>query len=252
MSVHLPNDAYSMPAASALFPPPPFEFRDNQILTFQFRTTPAAHRRLVPEPLAPVPDAVLALYVGRLCVVEPMPFCYMEAALLVPVLHQGEPGLYVSHMYLDEALPIVIGREIWGYPKVPAMIDLREEDNLVMGRVDLWGESLIRARLHGNIKIDPSQVEMPTTWYSLKLIPSPSAGARPEVAELVATPLATRVRSARGGHGELETMRVSRDMLGDIPVLGIESAVFTITDFTLGAGKVVVDYLTQEQIAEPA
>ena len=42
---------YSMPAAAPFYPPPPYEYRGNRILTIAFRTDPQELAAFVPEPL---------------------------------------------------------------------------------------------------------------------------------------------------------------------------------------------------------
>jgi acetoacetate decarboxylase len=40
-----------MPAAAPFYPPPPYEYRGNRILTIAFRTDPQELAAFVPEPL---------------------------------------------------------------------------------------------------------------------------------------------------------------------------------------------------------
>ena len=61
---------------------------------------------------------------------------YNEAVLGVPCRWQGEDQLYVAHIVVDTVPPLVGGREIWGYPKKIADIELSEEDEFVRGTVE--------------------------------------------------------------------------------------------------------------------
>src|SRR3954462_9044892 len=51
---------FSTPWDAPMVPPFPFTFRNVEVLTLAWRTTPAAVARLLPPPLEPVGDVVLA------------------------------------------------------------------------------------------------------------------------------------------------------------------------------------------------
>ena len=61
---------------------------------------------------------------------------YNEAILGVPCLWQGEDQFYIAQIVVDTVPPLVGGREIWGYPKKIAGIELSEEDEFVRGAVE--------------------------------------------------------------------------------------------------------------------
>ena len=54
-----PLKAWSTPLAAPLEPPFPFTFRDVEVMTLVYRTTPEAVRRLIPAPLVASSDKVL-------------------------------------------------------------------------------------------------------------------------------------------------------------------------------------------------
>jgi acetoacetate decarboxylase len=58
-TIPTPEAAYSTPIDSPMGGPPPARFHDGEVLTVQYRTDPAAIRRLLPEPLAPTNDTVM-------------------------------------------------------------------------------------------------------------------------------------------------------------------------------------------------
>lgn len=44
-------------------------------------------------------------------------FSYTETTYFIPVRHRANPGLYVPHIYPSAWEPILLGREIYGFPK---------------------------------------------------------------------------------------------------------------------------------------
>jgi hypothetical protein len=61
---------------------------------------------------------IVANISGARSVHDPRTFAYRETTPLVPVLcERGAPGLFVPELYPDAAMPTMIGREIYGFPK---------------------------------------------------------------------------------------------------------------------------------------
>jgi len=111
---------YSMPSASPLYPEPPFHYENNQVISIIFRTAPEMLQELVPAPLRSNPDNLAFIYVGIFNV--PQKGIYKEAGIGIPAFFGETFGSYLIYLYLDPALAIMPGREIWGWPKKDAEI----------------------------------------------------------------------------------------------------------------------------------
>jgi acetoacetate decarboxylase len=223
---------------------PPYVFEGSQYLVTTIATSPEVLRAMVPEPLQPNPRGLMHFIAARQHLVEPEEIVYLEVLLVIPVGFSGTEGIYMPVLYLDQALPIVTGREIYGYNKVDAEIEWRESDGTVQATVRRWGETLIDMRAQLGEEL-PQVPEMPSTPnFNLKHIPSVEAGSPPDVLELTATTLTDVRRTAmRPGAGELRLGSAKYDPLGSIPVLAVASTVYYEQDFVLGSGEVVHDYL---------
>ena len=243
-------DGYSMPGFSPYYGPPPVHFRGNRIVSVMFRTTPEALLALLPKPLQPNPFQLAFVYVGRLSIVGAGggSFEYLEAGIGIPaslgVAHEN----FAVCLYLNEAMPIVAGREIWGWPKKDAKITLTEKNGAISGRVERLGSLLIEldARLAEKTGPAPAQPELP--WLLQKIVPAVRQGAPPEVQQLVVVRNVDIRNTERWNcTASLKLDSGPEDKLGAIPVLQIVGAQLSVGDFTMGYGDVLYDYLKKSE-----
>ena len=240
---------YSMPRLSPLYPPPPVQFRDNRIMAVIFRTQPEVLQELVPKPLLPNPAGLMFVYIGQLNIETPAfgRYDYLEAGIGVPAFFSKTPGNYAVCLFLNKALPIVGGREVWGWPKKDAEITFSEKDGEINGRVERFGTVLLS--LNGKLekKADPvpSQPELP--WFLLKIIPSARRNAPPDVWQLVSTRnIDVKTKELWNCTASLELKTGPQDALGNIPVLEVVSAQFSVGEFAMDYGEILHDYLVKK------
>jgi len=237
---------YCMPGFSPLYGPPPFQFRDNRIISIVFKTTPDALQRFVPKPLLPNPYNLMFIYIGRLNIESPATgrYDYLEAGIGIPVVFSTIPGNYPICLYLDKALPIVAGREIYGWPKKDAEITFSEKDGEISGRVERFGTVLVSlsGRLEKKLDPIPTQPELP--WFLLKIIPSMRKNAPPDVWQLVSTRnIDVKTKELWNCTATCKLGSSPLDNLGDIKVVEIVGAQFSVGDFAMDYGEVLHDYL---------
>lgn len=246
---------YSMPLTGPMFGAPPIRFTDTKLVSITFKTTPETLQKLVPKPLVPNPDSIMYVYIARF---NPQDYTsgefvyktssatsYLEVAFGVPVVFENQPGRYMVYMYLDKAVPLVFGREMWGYPKKDAEITMIEEGEKITVQAERRGTMLIRAAFQRTEKIDPIPNRPPTVTYNLKFIPSVKKNAPPDVMQLTSNTTDYRVRELYKGNATLELGTSSIDPLGKIPILQIVRAEYMVMDGALDYGDVVYDYLKQ-------
>ena len=241
LALEIPK-AYSMPAASPLYRPPPFKFQDCRMATIIFKTTAETLKRLVPAPLKPNPDQLISVYYGLFHDAEPAVFDWKEVGLVVPVTHGDTSGLYFTHMYQDTD-SIAIAREIWGFPTKEAVITITEASGEFSTVVSRQGATLLKATMRPEIRVEEVPPTHTETFFNLKLIPSVKRGAPPDVLQLTATPVVQQATELHTGPGTLQLGTSPEDQLGDIPVLEVVSAQFEVMGQTLDCGEVAFDYL---------
>jgi acetoacetate decarboxylase len=226
---------------------PPYRYEGNRTLRVAFRTSPDVLRDLVPEPLVPNPDGTMTLEVSQLKIVEPNPVAYNEAILGIPVTYAGTEGVYMVALYLDKVRPITAGREVYGFPKVDAIIAIDVKDDEFHGRVVRNGTAIIDvAATLGGPTDAPAKVP-DLTVFNLKLIPSAEKNAPPDIKQLVAVSLTDRkVTRLRPAKAKVTFSSTATDPLRSIPVLQVLDARYEEGGNVLGFGKVVHDYLKKE------
>ena len=146
-------------------------------------------------------------------------------------------------LYLDKALTITPGREIWGFPKFQADFNFEVKDSVVRARVVTEGVTLIDATLHLGKPIIPNV--LPTSSiFLMKSIPSAKGNSTYDVKQLTTAVLRDRKNSeVYPGEATLRLGSTASDPLGMIPVIEIVSGVYTIGKFVLDFGEVVYDYM---------
>ncbi len=145
-----------------------------------------------------------------------------EIAIQVPVIHNGEPGLYVCENYCSDISAILSGRETYGYPKMPGSISIDKSDNGVIAKLLKYGINKEILSFTYNVSSNtPSPGPPPGGMHKkmpsiilLKYIPSAATGNKPDVHQLVAMqynkPVIHKIMSAEG---DIELLEGAPDYL---------------------------------------
>lgn len=243
LSGRLTKDRFgaSMPVDAPYYQTPPFYYRDARSLSIRFETEAAAAAELLPEHVqVPIEaEAVLSVLYYPVSTFGP----YHETILGVPCSFEGAPHLYIAYIVVDTVPPLAGGREIWGYPKKMAKIELTEKDELVSGTMERpAGVRLVTATMRPERPI--TQPEGMPPVLSLRVIPSPEPNAPPSLADLVSVSVEDhRVHSAWSGPATLSfDTRSELDPWNALPVKRVLGGVFNRYDFTLPHGRIVRQY----------
>src|SRR5215212_12011992 len=176
--------AYSMPLTNPSFPRGPYRFFNREYFIITYRTDPDALAAVVPEPLEVTEPVVKYEFIR-------MPDStgfgdYTETGQVIPVRLEGEEGVYVHSMYLDDEGPIAGGRELWGFPKKLAEPTLRTEVDTLIGTLD-YGPLRVATGTMGykHREADLAQVKaaLEEPNFLLKIIPH--VDGSPRICELV-------------------------------------------------------------------
>ena len=144
------DDIFESPNAQLL--PGPYEFQPFPALFFVLESNAEKLADLLPPGLSLVPGMrdrllIVCSFVERCTSRAPGSsgrwFSYQETTPFIPcVADNGRPGLYTPELYPDAYLPIILGREIYGFPKRFGRTVKRKNG------VDLWlgDRSVMRAR----------------------------------------------------------------------------------------------------------
>lgn len=233
----------SMPVDAPYYQEPPFYFRDARAMTIAYETDAGAAAALLPEGLElPLPA------MARLMLVR-YPFStfgpYNEAILGLECLWQGAPRFYIAHIAVTEIPPLVAGREVWGYPKKMAHIEIEQEAEFLRGTLERpRGVRLITAAMRMERSLPLPSGDGGGGSLSLRVIPAAGEGAPPALAELIeVSNMESVTHEAWAGTGTLSFDTASAlDPWHCLPVGRITGAVYTRYDFTLPHGRVLKRY----------
>lgn len=244
------NTAYAMPLTNPAYPRGPYRFFDREYVIVTYRTDPAALRAVVPEPLEIYEPLVKYEFIR-------MPDStgfgdYTESGQVIPVRFDGETGVYVHAMYLDDDAPIAGGREIWGFPKKLAAPKLVNEGEVIVGTLHYGSVLCATATMGYKHRILPTTEiarELARPNFLVKIIPH--VDGTPRICELVRYGFDdVVVKGAWSGPADLQLFRHVIADVARLPVLEVVSAVHFVADLTLGMGEVVFDYMNSDSEAK--
>ena len=246
-----PFSAWATPLDAPIYPRYPMPFRDLEFLTLQYRTDPAAIRRLLPEPLVPTGDTVL-LHVARFGDVPGIGADIHECNIMIgarldtpsgPVV-----GAYSPYFYLDNDRAVAVGREVQGQAKRAAEVRLETRGDLVVGTVRANGIDVLTGTLPYKVREAPfselrSRVDMVTN-INLKIVPGIDGTVVSR--QLVARELANvSIAECWSGPGTVELRPNAVMPLYRLPVLEFLDGYHWRGEFDLVAGRVLYDYPSQ-------
>jgi acetoacetate decarboxylase len=232
----------SMPVDAPYYQSPPFYYRDVQAMTIVYETDGEAAARMLPEGIElPIPaQASLLLIRYPSSTFGP----YNEAILGISCRWQGTPHLYIAQIVVDTVPPLVGGREIWGFPKKIARIEIDRDQELLTGHVERpQGVCLLSASMRPERPLPVADGPFGGS-LSLRVIPSPEEGQPPSVAELIQVANADRhTHEAWTGPATLRYEASSTlDPWHALPVKEITAGVYSRYDFTLPHGRILRRY----------
>jgi acetoacetate decarboxylase len=242
---------FSFPWDAPLVPPFPIGFRDMSILTAVWRTDPAALARLLPPPLEPVGDVVLA----HIYLMRDTDFVGQahECNVMFGARYAGGEtvveGGYSMGLYLDSDVGVAHGREVHGQPKKMAALKLETRGDLIVGEVERNGITILTATLpYKQRAVDPGVMHEHfdfTENINYKVIPH--IDGTPAIRQLTARRLAdVRVHECWTGPCTVELRPNAQAPVWRLPVLEPLNGFYWRADFTLVAGRVLHDYLKED------
>lgn len=134
-------------------------FYNAEMLSVLWLTKEEIVQKLLPPPLEPMQDPLVFAFVANYPKTN-FSLPYYESALFLGALFNGEPGVYCLAMPVTNDLAMAGGRELGGYPKKIAQIQLKKDGQKVVGWAERHGLRFIeiRANLTGVMSDEKAQV----------------------------------------------------------------------------------------------
>jgi len=256
-NAHL-SQSYSLPIGpGGAYGPPPYLYRGVEDIFIAYEADPEGVEALLPPGLTAADEVPTCIAWGRW-----IPFSsfgpYHEAYVMIRADLDGETYLYQPFIFTDNEIPLVAGREIWGYAKKLAVMERHAggAGGTPFGEQMLFtverprGQRIMTMSITCQQAFDPGELEdLPV--LSTRLIPSAEADRPPSVAELVRLDVTAPLHTSADGTPMLFTGQASVSMdarsaadpwhlLAPTKVL---QGWFGVFDFDLYHGRVVKDYL---------
>jgi acetoacetate decarboxylase len=256
------TSSFSQPIGpGGAYGPPPYHYRGVEDIFIAYEADADAVRALLPPGLEPADETPLCIAWGRW-----IPFSsfgpYHESYVMIRAQLKGQIYLYQPFIFTDNEIPLVAGREIWGFAKKLAVMQRGSGGGTEpFGEQMLFtverprGQRILTMSIACERHCDPAELEdLPV--LSTRLIPSAEAGRRPSVAELVRLDVAASLHRTADGTPMLYTGRASLSMDARSAVdpwdllapRRIVQGWYGVYDFDLPYGEVVHDYLRDEEL----
>jgi acetoacetate decarboxylase len=220
---------------------------------------------LLPPGLEPADEVPVCIAWGRW-----VPFSsfgpYHEAYVMVRVRLGDETYLYQQFIFTDNEIPLVAGREIWGFAKKLATMKRNSGgagqpfgEQMLFTTERPAGQRIMTMSIVCDALADPGELDdLPV--LSMRLIPNAEEHKPPSVCELVRLDVSASLHRSADGSPMLFTGRASISMdavslvdpwhlLAPAKVL---QGWFGTYDFDLTHGVVVKDYLDESELWAPA
>ena len=242
MMITRDNWGFTNPIVSDLYGKPPLVWRDMDIHLVVYETDIENIEKVIPEPLKARTNKVIVWHshfdLGT------TQGAFSEAAIYVQVQYENYCADYEPFLYVDSHLPLTAGREIWGYQKKLADIEISREMEAVRAQTNRLGHQIIKALAVPRYIANMDEIPWsPDGVFSLKYIPSAEEDGEP-LRQLILTPGKFTAQEGKffGGPASISYERSEIDptyLLEPKKVLG---GFCGNGDLYLPFGKIVCDY----------
>lgn len=227
-------------------------FYDAEILTVYFETKPEIVKRLLPPPLKPAKDPFGGAFVANYPKTN-FGVTYLESALFLLAEYNGEEGAYCLAMPVTSDMALILGREVFGYPKKMADIYMKRDGENVEGWTERHGTRFfeVRAKLTGKLQDEAAQkmmmerISSPSGMnqvvYNFKYFPSPGRDGFDYNPRLIREVVELRPKAVELGEAVLTFKSSEHDFWGEVEIVRILGAVYTVGDNTMLPGSAAAE-----------
>lgn len=241
---------FSTPIGAPMIPPFPFEFRDMEILTLTYRTSPDAISGHLPPPLVSTSDIVMVHiynmndtdWIGSFNESNIMIGCRLKESDVA--------GGYSPYFFLNTSIGISHGREVQGQPKKYGQPNIEFRNDLIVGTIHRNGLDILTGTLAYKQKRDEvasiGEFFEFSTNINLKVVDH--IDQRPAIRQLTSRQITDlTVHECWSGPCTVELRPNAQAPLHRLPVVEMLTGFYWRADFTLVQGEIVYDYLENNE-----
>lgn len=237
---------FSTPWGAPMIPSFPFEFRNMEILTLAYRSSPEAINKHLPPPLVSTSDIVMVHiynmndpdWIGP----------YNESNIMIGccLKETDIAGGYSPYLFLNNSIGISHGREIHGQPKKYGQPKIEFRNDLIIGTIHRNGLNILTGTLA--YKQNRDEVSSINNYFdfstNLNLKVVDHIDNRPAIRQLTSRKITDlTVHECWSGPCTIELRPNAQAPLHRLPVLEMLTGFYWRADFTLVKGEIIYDYL---------
>jgi acetoacetate decarboxylase len=234
----------------AFYEVPQVEFYGAEMLTVYFETKPEVVARMLPAPLKPALMPIGAAFVANYPRTN-FGVAYLESALFLLTEYDGVEGAYCLSMPVTNDMALILGREVFGYPKKIANISLKQDGDRLEGWTERHGTRFmeIKATMTGKFNDEAIQqvlmerqaTQPDTVVYNFKYFHAPERNGFDYNPRLMRETVQMRPKSMKMGQAEMTFRSSKHDFWGDVEIVRVLGAVYTVGDNTMMPGAIVAE-----------
>jgi acetoacetate decarboxylase len=226
-----------------------FNFYDAEMLTVMWETKPEIIKRLLPAPLVASAKPIVTAFVAYYPKTSFGP-AYYEGALFLRASYEGIEGNYCLAMPVTGDLAMAAGREVFGYPKKIADIQLKRNGNAMEASLERHGLCFFKlsVKLTGTPNTNEftdmiigASSEEGTVCYNVKHFFDSGGSGFDYNPRLIRERVILRPKSAEIGEAEVELSNSEYDPWAEVEVVRILGAAYAVGDNTMLKGDVVAE-----------
>jgi len=239
-------------------------WRDIDLININYLTPEAAVAALLPSefslPLAPVEGlAGVMLTFGKYRGGTPEP--YNEVLVLVPCLYKGQPYFYIPSIYVTTDQALASGRELFGFPKKLATIELDSSGAQFTGSLERHGVRVVsisfkQQNTHFSVPLPVKEkVVLPTPFDQLFVLPEPTGRPQGLLFRFATTRFIPDAIAPQhieslwqweqgtvwAGEGSIEYAPSDAEPLAKLPVVGVFASTLFRGDMACYGGRVLTE-----------
>ncbi|MFX0102491.1 MAG: acetoacetate decarboxylase family protein [Candidatus Hodarchaeota archaeon] len=233
------------------------EFTGVNMFSVLWETKPEIVKRILPPPLEPAEFPLATAFIATYEKTnQGLP--YSESDLFLRVKYKEEYGNYHLAMHVTDDRAMIGGREICGFPKKMANIELNIDGDEVHAFAERAGTRYIeiKAKFGGGFnepdicarevaKLLPSK-KKPTVNFNFKYFPNASKTGFAFKPRLVRQTTQIRLSNFKMGKAELKLASSDHDPWGEIEVVKVLGALFIESNNTMDPGEVMEEVDPEE------
>jgi acetoacetate decarboxylase len=224
---------------------------DAEVITVVYETKPEIIERLLPPPLEPFEMPLVRAYIANFPRTN-FGIIYREGALFLVCKYKEEIGLYTLSMPVDNDMAMVLGREIFGYPKKVGTIHFEKKGKDVHGWVERNGVRFVEIEAKTGIKIPEKQAikhglgpsKSVGSAFNFKHFPAPDMSGFDYKPRLTRNPVDVERITLLNANATIEFQPSKDDPWHEVEVVKMIGAFYTVQTNSMLKGEVVaeIDY----------